>query len=314
MTATPFRPAFGLSNPHVQTIVSSMGRRVWVPDAETRMMAAAEARVVTVDGVKLLVHFNLVEDAPLIMIVPGWLGSFKSSYVLSAARALGDAGFSVARLNLRDHGDTAHLNRSLFHSAMIDEVVSLVRTLSAAHGQHGAGLLGYSLGGNFALRVARAIPGLSTLAVCPAIEPENTMHSIDRNPVYQRYFVGKWRKTWAAKQAAFPGEFDFGNALKLTSVSALTDYFVRYHSPFDTTRTYFDAYDLSGQTLADVDAQILAARVDPIIPYLQYTNLPANIGVHLTDRGGHGAYLKGWDMRSWADDYAIRYFKSRLTN
>ncbi len=290
-----------------------MGRRLWVPRAEAKMMAAADAQVLTVDGVKLLVHFNLKPGAPLVMIIPGWLGSYRSSYVLSAARALLDAGFSVARINLRDHGETAHLNRSLFHSAMIDEVVALVRTLQTNHGEAGAGLLGYSLGGNFALRVARAVPQLTTLAVCPAIEPENTMYSIDRSPVYQRYFVGKWRKTWVAKQTAFPGDFDFGEALQLTSVSALTDYFVRYHSPFATSAEYFAAYDLSGDSLSGVEAQILAARDDPIIPHLQYADLPADVAVDLTERGGHGAYINSWKMTSWADEYAIHYFKSRLT-
>ncbi len=314
MTSQPFQPAAGLSNPHLQTVVSSLGRRLWTPRPEADLIARTDARVLDIDGVKLLVHLNLHANAPLIVIVPGWLGSYKSSYVLSAARRLWDAGYSVARINLRDHGDTAHLNRDLFNSAMLDEVVALVRHLRERYGQAGAGLLGYSLGGNFALRVARALPDLTTLAVCPAIEPANTMHTIDRNPVYQRYFVGKWRKTWAQKQAAFPDTFDFTEAMKLTTVSALTDYFVRYHSSYETTGAYFSAYDLSGNALTGVTAQVLAAKDDPIIPHEQYADLPAGIDVDLTPQGGHGAYISTWRMTSWADDYAIRYFNSRLTN
>ena len=69
----------------------------------------------------------------------------------------------MVRLNLRDHGNTAHLNSGLFHSALSHEVIELAKHLMAkAQPINGAkvpcGLIGYSLGGNFALRLARAIP------------------------------------------------------------------------------------------------------------------------------------------------------------
>ena len=38
-------------------------------------------------------------------------------------------GFDVVRLNLRDHGETHHLNRDLFHSCRLPEVVGAVRAL-----------------------------------------------------------------------------------------------------------------------------------------------------------------------------------------
>jgi len=41
-----------------------------------------------------------------------------------------DLGFEVVRLNLRDHGATHHLNRELFHSCRLPEVVGAVRALA----------------------------------------------------------------------------------------------------------------------------------------------------------------------------------------
>lgn len=289
-----------------------MGRRVLPGKGTAEFLQQGHRRHYDVCGVRLAVDLHLAPGQPLVMIIPGWLGSATSTYVISAARCLHQAGFAVARINLRDHGETAHLNQGLFNSALIDEVVGLVDALAVGHGGQGTGLLGYSLGGNFALRVARARPGVPVLAVCPAIEPAGTTLRIDRNPVYQRYFVRKWRQAWRQKQSAFPADYDFGAAMRLSSVSALTDYFVRYHSPFASTADYFNAYDLSGSALRGVAAQILAARDDPIIDALHYERLPESLTIDMTTYGGHGAYLKSWKLESWVDDYLLAYFAARL--
>ncbi len=309
----PFVPPRGMTNAHLQTVLSSMGRKLWPAQQHLAFHQAAQREIVEVDGVKLALDLNLHAGRPLIMIIPGWLGHSQSSYALASGHALFDAGFCVARFNLRDHGDTTHLNPGMFNSALIDEVVALAADTSSRYGAGPSGLLGFSLGGNFALRVARALPELETLAVCPAITPADTMYSIDRNPIYQRYFVRKWRKLWLEKQQAFPRLYEFGDSLRLTTVSALTDYFVKYHSDFGSTDEYFAAYDLANDALAGVRAHILAAQDDPIIPHGQYLSLPDSLTVHITSKGGHHAYLESWGLNSWFDRYAITHFQQRLS-
>jgi len=309
-----FQPSKGLHNPHLQTVLSSMGRKLIPSRVHQQFDAAAKREVINLNGVNLAVDLNLIPDAPLIMLIPGWLGSSQSSYARSCASVLARHGFSTARINLRDHGNTAHLNQGLFNSAMIEEVVALVSHLRQVYGATGSGLMGYSLGGNFALRVARAVADLPTLAIAPAMEPASTMYQIDSSAIYQRYFIKKWRSVWREKDKAFPGVYNFKDALRLNTVSALTDYFVRYHSEFGSTEEYFQAYDLSAGALEGVNAHILAASDDPIIPAEQYAQLPSGIVLHLTHRGGHGAYLDSWRLSSWADVYAAQHFKTALSN
>src|SRR5256885_12560259 len=50
-------------------------------------------------------------SGPAVVLLHGWEGSADSLYVLSLAQLLFAQRFAVARLNLRDHGDTHHLNR-----------------------------------------------------------------------------------------------------------------------------------------------------------------------------------------------------------
>jgi len=308
MKMPPFMPPAGLSNPHVQTILYSIGRKLRPQKSD--LHTTTRRQIFTVNGVQLAVDLNITAGQPLIILIPGWLGDSQSTYIISAATALDEKNFSTARINLRDHGKTTHLNAGLFNSAQHDEVIALVDQLSVEYGGAGSGLIGFSLGGNFALRVARARPELKTLAICPAISPASTMQKIDRSPIYQHYFVRKWRSVWTDKQSAFPQRYNFAEALKLTTVSALTDYFVRYHSDFDSTSAYFAAYDLSQSALAGVTAHILAAADDPIIPASHYQDLPDSLAVTLTQQGGHGAYLDSWRLTSWADSYATNFFST----
>lgn len=315
-----FSPPRTLTNPHLQTILSSVARKVVRPQRISDFVAAAVEETLEVANVRLVVHSNSqlnVPSAPLIMIIPGWLGNVQSSYVLSAAEHLWQQGYNVVRINLRDHGDTTHLNSGLFHSALIGEVIELVKHLMLRAQLSDAqtvtsGLIGYSLGGNFALRLARAIPELTALAICPAIDPYATMQQIESSIIYRNYFVTKWRKLFREKQRHFPNLYDFSPAMKLSSVASLTDYFVKYHSEFDDTRTYCAAYDLSGQALAGVRARIVAAKDDPIIPAHFYDHLPESIHVDLIERGGHGAFLENWQLDSWVDRYCSHYFDAQL--
>ncbi len=311
-TSPPFNPPLGFRNPHLQTIVSSLGRKALRDRRAGHFIKTETHEILSVLDVKLAVDLHLQPGKPLVILISGWLGNSKSTYVLSTAMALHDAGYSVARLNLRDHGGTAHLNEGMFNSALIDEVVEAVRLLADRYGSEGTGLVGFSLGGNFALRVSRRIPKIPVLAVCPAIDPATTMSRIDASLVYQRYFMGKWRRNLGEKQTAFPKKYNFTRVADLATVEAMTDYFVRYHSDFATTDEYFSAYDLRGDILAGANAHILAAADDPIIPPEQYETLPRDLSIEITSHGGHGAYLQSWSLESWLDGYAVDHFSRHL--
>ena len=84
------------------------------------------------DGVRLQAFHSTPiagRSRTMAVLLHGWEGSAQSLYVLSLAQTLHAAGFDVVRLNLRDHGDTHHLNRELFHSCRLPEVVGAVRRL-----------------------------------------------------------------------------------------------------------------------------------------------------------------------------------------
>lgn len=308
--AGDFAPPIWLRSAHVQTVAASLAREADVARrAEALMQGARTVLLSSRDGVVL--HAEVTDPigqslaaAPTIVIIHGWLGHNAATYVRSAGATLLDRGFRVARLNLRDHGGTEHLNPGLFHSARTEEVVDAVAALVGDRG----GVLGFSLGGNFALRVARAL-ALPTLAVCPALDPADTMAAIDRGlRLYRWYFVRKWHRALRAKAAAFPALYNFDAALRLDTVAALTDLFVRDHTDYDAVAHYLAAYTLTGATLEGTRATVVAALDDPIIPAASLCDLPASIEVVPVARGGHCGFVDTLRGPAWIDRYASDFF------
>ena len=313
-----FRPPLSLQNPHLQTLMSSLSRRRTVLEQAADMLGVTrELRLSCSDGSSAPVILQAwvspqPRPAPVVVLIHGWLGNADSNYLLSAATHLWRAGFTVARLNLRDHGDTAHLNEELFHSARTREVVDAVGQLCREQGDGRGGVMGFSLGGNFALRVARALD-LTTLAICPAIDPAVTMRAIDSGWVgYRWYFIRKWHRALRTKQAAFPDRYDFTEAYRLRSVSALTDLFVRRHTEYKDTADYVSRYTLTGSVLEGTHATIILAQDDPIIPVHSFAQLPGHLRVVALPWGGHCGFLETPRGPTWVDQAAIRFFTAAL--
>ena len=314
-----FTPAVGLTNPNLQTIFSSAIRKIIIPRTEAKFLDAGQEEIINLGNVRLQIERDKpanTEPLGLIMIIPGWLGHSKSSYVVSLAKKLVDARFEVVRITLRDHGETCHLNSGLFHSAETQEVVDLIKKLvddfkvryPNREGDLTTGLVGFSMGGNFALRVARQLSSVRTLAISPSLSPHKTIQKIENSQIYRPYFINKWRKIFRDKQRHFPDLYDFSYAMKQKSIITLTKHFIGEFTSFDSVDSYCDAYDLCGSRLEGVNAHILASLDDPVVPTSDIDELPPSVTRKMTERGGHTAFIENWALESWSDSYAERFF------
>jgi len=274
------------------------------------------------DGVRLMgVHsaHPVTADAkprPLVMLFHGWEGSADSLYLLSLGSHLFEQGYDIFRLNFRDHGPTHHLNRDIFHSCRIAEVVGAVRAVQELFSPPSLSLAGFSLGGNFALRVAVRAPkeGIRlkhAIAVCPVLCPRKTLVALETGWfVYEQYFVRKWKSSLRIKQRCFPEHFDFGEILRMKNLYDMTDVMVRQHSHFPDTPTYLKGYAIVDDVLADlqVDSHVLLAADDPIIPAhdAQFLARSPKLSIATAPHGGHCGFLDRFGSESWADREVAR--------
>ena len=242
-----------------------------------------------------------------------------STYVLSVAAVLWRAGYRVIRLNLRDHGDSHHLNEDIFHSCRLGEAVGAIKWVQATFPDEALLLGGFSLGGNFSLRIAATarVSGLRierVVAVCPVLDPAQTMEALDFGlAIYRSYFIRKWRRSLMRKQEAFPALYDFSKLERFNSLREMTDFFVRNYTEFPDLETYLNGYTLTGDRLADLDvpSTMLLADDDPVIPVrgLNGMSTPKSLRIEKSRFGGHCGFVAGYGLSSWLDHYFLGAFE-----
>ena len=321
MQPAAFTPPRALRNPHVQSVLASSFLRRWLRHAQRAALerGAVEHILDCGHGVRLQGFHSrqnsVAKPRALAVLLHGWEGSAQSTYMGHTASRLLAEGCDVFRLNFRDHGDTHHLNRELFHSCRIDEVVGAVAEVARRFGDRPLVLGGFSLGGNFALRVALRAPAAGiplawVFAVCPAISPHATLGAIEASPwFYEHYFLRKWRGSLKRKQALFPETELFTREEMNGNLRDLTRNLVQRHTEFGSLENYLDGYSIAGDALQalTVPATILTAADDPVIPVADFHALQLAPMAELTiaEHGGHCGFIKDWRLRSWAEDFIV---------
>jgi len=312
---TSIAPPRWIRGGHLQSILPSLPwRRPSIERRAQPLLAASTERLIDCGEGTVLQGFHARGGDPrgaLTVLLHGWEGSARSLYVLSLAQTLFERGHELLRLNLRDHGETHHLNRELFHSCRLAELVGALRTIQAEAGGRPLNLVGFSLGGNFMLRAAAAagtadLDIAQAVAVSPVLDPQRTLDALERgSPIYRRYFVLKWSRSLARKQAAWPDEYDFSSLLQKGGLRHMTAELVRAHTPFPTLEEYLDGYAITGERLGTlaVPSTIIAALDDPIIPPddLRRLAAPDALRIVLTPHGGHCGFFENPGAPSWAD-------------
>ena len=313
-----------LRNAHVQSVLSSLPlRRSAAQRVLERTGAQTREHVVDAgDGVRLLGFHDSVagrDPRALVLLLHGWEGSSESAYMRLTSARLVSKGFDVFRLNFRDHGDTHHLNEGIFHSCRLAEVVAAAGDIHSRWPALPFLAAGYSLGGNFALRLALAAPAaglplLHAAAVCPAVDPSAVMRTLESgSPLYNWYFMKKWRDSLRKKRQLWPQHFDVDDSVLKQDMRSLTRWLALKHTEFTDVEDYFEGYSVSGGRLAalQVPVSVLASADDPVIPVdtLRSLELPAHSRLDIAEHGGHCGFIEGPSLRG----YAERWVAKRLT-
>jgi predicted alpha/beta-fold hydrolase len=321
-----FQPSMGLKNTHIQTIFSTVGPRKRFISKRFKPYSDAqkEYQLDGGNGIRLIGFHNQatkIRSDKLAILIHGWEGSHNSTYMQSMAMVLLENGIDVFRLNLRDHGDTHHLNKDVFNSTLIDEVINSIEDLQKRLPYQQAHLTGFSLGGNFSLRVAALahdhdIELASVSAFCPAIHAgrSNTVLNQSANWLYGRYFVRKWKRSLRKKLLHWP-HYDFGPQLDtLKTLDEMNLAFVPKYTAFKDIDAYFDAYAISGTKLDHTIAPcyLYFAEDDMIIPVDGVKDLSSNPSIHVTvtKHGGHCGYISNWKGDCWQDERVLSIIQS----
>jgi predicted alpha/beta-fold hydrolase len=321
----PFEPRRWLRNGHLQTIAGN-----FYPRPAFEVSAEAEAvQVDAADGSRVLCYSNWQPEAVrarrlTLVLVHGLEGSSDSGYMQGVAARAWDAGWNVVRMNMRNCGETEGLTPTLYHSGLSGDVRAVVEHFARRWGLSRVALVGYSMGGNLALKLAgewgEQAPLTAVATVCPAIDlaaGSDALHE-PKNRLYEAKFLRGLMRRFRRKAALFPEVY--GDPAAIGPVGSLRDFDQKIVARFcgfqDADDYYFRAASARVVDRVAVPALILQAADDPFIRLFPETRakIVHNPWIEFveTAHGGHCAYLshgRGEDVH-WAEATVIQWLHS----
>lgn len=319
-----FCPNLLARNRHLQSVIATTRVR---NNGRNAMLKASQQMIIDGgNGVRLLGYHSPQPDRParaLVILIHGWEGSSESAYIASSGKYLFDKGYDIFRLNLRDHGESHHLNEGLFHGALLEETVQAVSNICRFANNLPVYLLGFSLGGNFGLRIAlqQSLCRIANLkhvfAVSPPLDPYKATQRIDESlPFYRQYFLRKWKRSLRKKQALFPDRYNFEGILHLRTCLGLTIAIMPWYPAYSNHRLYFNEYTLLNDAFKNLSmpVTVVMAEDDPFIPVDDFRRLEKNPHLRLLIQryGGHCGFLDFFPYACWYDRLIERTIEKEI--
>jgi len=246
----------------------------------------------------------------VVLVVHGIAGCAEAAYAREAAAAAVRAGLACLRINLRGND---RLGEDYYHAGLTGDLAAALASPELA-GFRRRYVLGYSLGGHLALKLATepAGEGLAAVAaVCAPLDLAAGQRAFDRpaNAVYRRYVMGGMRAIYGKiaerRGPGAPGLPVPPSALR--RVSTIREWDERVVAPrhgFAGADDYYARMSVAPR-LPELRAPALlvASAGDPMIPAsivrpVVERNRSPRLTVRWLDAGGHLGFPRGRDLAS----------------
>jgi predicted alpha/beta-fold hydrolase len=303
-------------NPHLLTILGNFwprgydfapfpeDRRLIRTDPDTQVLVVTQRPVKPAVGHVVLLH--------------GLEGSGDSGYNLSMTWELLNAGFIVHRLHTRTCGGTEHLCKTLYHGGLTSDLRSFLTQLKAEQDGLPVFLIGFSLGGNVALKFAgeegetdliHAVCAISTpidLAACSRRigEPDNAL--------YQMRFLNRMKERLIAT-----GRYTRADLAGCQTMWEIDDRVTAPSFGFEGAAHYYGTQSAQNFLAGiRVPTLLIQAKDDSFIPFgiFSHPSIAANPHITLlaTEYGGHLGFISKRAPRFWVDHAALEFIRAHL--
>jgi predicted alpha/beta-fold hydrolase len=228
-------------------------------------------------------------------------------------------GVRVFRLDLRGSGAGEGLARLPYHAGLTGDLLAALDHIADECPIFSLSVAGFSLGGNMLLKLLGELgsEGPSrierAIAICPPIDLHACAARLEgpSGRFYDRYFVRLLCRRLAERR-----EENQPPVPKIRRLREFDDFYTARVSGFANVADYYDRSSAAPFIPAiRVPTWIIASRDDPVVDYRPFEtiSLPPQVGLTLTDRGGHLGYLarRGLDPdRFWMDWRIVSWLAS----
>lgn len=318
MSSAPFKPAWWLPGPHLQTLWPNLLRRL--PAIPLR-----RERLELTDGDFIDLDWSLADTGPLVVVLHGLEGSSRSHYAVGILQALNLHGWRSVLMHFRGCSGTPNRLARGYHAGDTDDLDHVLSVLRKRESETPIAVIGYSLGGNVLLkwlgeRGAQA-DIIAAAAVSVPFDLCNATGRLNRglSRVYQWVLLRRLRESMRCKWRTM-GRVD-GHSM-LNAMRTLRDFDDRITAPL---HGFIDADDYYARCSSrgflktiQVPTLILQAQDDPFMTSAALpgaADLSPSIEFELTSGGGHVGFVTGsspWRARYYPEQCLPEFLNRQL--
>ncbi|MEL7449876.1 MAG: hydrolase [Pseudomonadota bacterium] len=318
-----FRPATGLGNRHLQTILASSPARPRpaVP-LRRETLELPDGDFVHVDWVS---QQDSDDQRPLMLVLHGLEGSVRSRYAASVLHAANRGGLGAALLNARGCSGVPNRKAAAYHAGHTADFDFFLQDIKRRWPGRPVVAVGYSLGGNALLKYVGQQGSNCALhaavAVSVPFDLTDSAGAIDSG--FARFY--QWilmRRMRASVERKLPDHEMPVTAEQLPTLRSFSDFDERVTAPlhgFASGREYYEQSSC-GQYLSGIQIPtlIIHAKDDPFMTPACVPSadmLSEHVTLELSTRGGHVGFLEGglpFRLRSWLEPRILAHFREHL--
>lgn len=318
-----FQPAFGISNPHLQTIYSSLFRKF------PKMVFEIENFSLS-DGDFLQAYWYRTNkrqtNTPTCILFHGLAGSYESPYIKGAMLELTKAGFNTVLMHFRGCSGVENSLERSYHSGDTQDAKEYLQSLKERYPNSKLYGVGYSLGANMLLKLLGEMQHNSLLEKAVSVSAPMLLdicaQRINRgfSRYYQYRLIQELRETLRKKYDKFDMQKRLGlkreDIKNLKTFWEFDDAYTSKIHGFESAKEYYDKCS-SRQFLKEIQTPtlIIHAKDDPfmnqeILPVKE--EISEKVEMEISQHGGHVGFIGGtlFKPEFWLEKRIVEFFNS----
>lgn len=271
-----------LKSPHIQMV----GAYFWPPGSPP----PSKTELIDIgNGDKLACEVSTPSNyEKTVILIHGLGGCSESPFMIRIGRKIYEKGLRVVRVNLRNCGIGKGLSQLPYNGGNSQDLDKVVR-----HFKGPITVIGFSMGGNIALKMAAEDPDLKVkiIAICPAYDLLYSVKNIDHSPFYHKYYLKHLLKTslpWSADK----------------NISTIYEFDQKVTAPlwgFKNPEEYYESASAKLNLITQPHT-LLFSEDDPFIKPPQSIK---NGELVVTPFGSHMGFIAKNPLRFWLDEFIL---------